>query len=277
MHLTLRGRVIRLVHGPKENGFRPAVDPLFRSAAQSFGKATMGVVLSGALDDGTYGLKVIKDAGGIAVVQDPREATHPEMPMNAMRFVDVDHVAGAARIAALIADGSGVAEGAAKGEAAMARRQGPDPQNPSEETDVEEMAHELGPPSGLTCPDCGGALWEIHHGALARYRCHVGHQYTTEGLDAEQAETVEGALWSAVRILEERAELRKRMSNRALEAGMDHVANGFSDSARESHRQAHTIRGLLFGRSSSRPTPSLSPEPRATRRTAKKAKTAKRR
>lgn len=245
-HVTVQHRVMRLVHGPRENGFRPAIDPLFRSAARAFGTSAMGVILSGALDDGTYGLKILKDAGGIAVVQDPKEATHPGMVLNAMRFVAVDHVLRASAIADLIIETSR-AEASDEGEQVMPRRE-PDPQDPSVETDVEEMEQQFGPPSGLTCPDCGGALWEIRNGELTRYRCHVGHQFTADGLDAKQGEAFESALWSAVRVLEEHADLRKRMAQRAQDAGLTHVAVGFADSANESQRQAHTIRELLFGR-----------------------------
>ena len=141
----------------------------------------------------------------------------------------------------------------------MARQKEPEPQNPTEETDVEEMEETFGPPSGLTCPDCGGALWEITNGELTRYRCHVGHQYTTEGLDAEQQDAVENALWSAVRVLEEHAELRNRMASRAQEAGMEAVSSGFSESAVDSQQQAHTIRELLF----SRALPESQPAPKA--------------
>ena len=271
LHLTVRDRTIRLTHGPKENGFRPAVDPLFRTAARSFGPAVMGIVLSGALDDGSYGLKVVKDRGGVAVVQDPNEATHPEMPLNAMRAVAVDHVLDAAAIASLIMERCGAADGSEKGERRMARRKEPDPQL-GEETDVEAMEADLGPPSGLTCPDCGGALWEINDGALTRYRCHVGHQYTTEGLDSGQSEAVEAALWSAVRVLEEHADLRKRMAHRAEDAGMAQVASGFHASAQNWQGQAHTIRELLFGQTSPDSAPPLPPAPRAKPRKAKKAK-----
>ena len=135
----------------------------------------------------------------------------------------------------------------------MARQKEPDPQNPADETDVAEMKEEFGMASGLTCPDCGGALWEIQDGDLTRYRCHVGHQFTTEGLDAEQQNGVESALWSAVRVLEEHAELRKRLATRAEAAGLDAVSSGFSRSADDSQQQAHTIRQLLFGRVASPP------------------------
>ena len=124
----------------------------------------------------------------------------------------------------------------------MARHE-PEPQDPADETTVQEMNNEFGAPSALTCPDCGGALWEIHNGELT-------HQYNTESLDAEQQHAVEGALWSAVRVLEERAELRRRMAKRADERGMAMVSAGFDDSARESAAQASTIRALLFNRES---------------------------
>ena len=247
---------IRLHHGPRENGFRPAVDPLFRTAARTFGAGTMGVILSGALDDGTYGMKVVKDAGGTTVVQDPDEASFPGMPLSVLRYVDVDHVLPAVQIGQLIAsDARGATSKPVEGEVTMARQKEPEPQNPAEETDVEEMEETFGPPSGLTCPDCGGALWEIKNGELSRYRCHVGHQYTTDGLDAGQQEAVENALWSAVRVLEEHADLRNRMASRADAAGMVAVSSGFSESASDSKRQAHTIRELLFSRTVPDPPP----------------------
>ena len=245
-HLLVLKHRIELNRGPKENGFRPAVDPLFRSAARAHGAAVMGVILSGALDDGSYGMKTIKDAGGIAVVQHPEEASHPGMPLSAMRVVKADHVLRAADIGRLISECQSTDEGGTP----MARRQETEPQDPADETTVQEMKNEFGPPSALTCPDCGGALWEIHNGELTRFRCHVGHQYSTESLDAEQQQVVEGALWSAVRILEERADLRRRMAKRADERGMTVVSAGFDDSARESAAQASTIRALLFSRES---------------------------
>ena len=148
----------------------------------------------------------------------------------------------------------------------MARSNEPEPQDPAEDTNVEEMEKEFGPPSALTCPDCGGALWEIHNGQLTRYRCHVGHQYTTEALDAEQQQVVEAALWSAVRVLEERADLRRRMAKRADERGMAMVSAGFSESAHESETQAGTIRALLFGRETPDTVPTQVEPPRKAAR-----------
>jgi two-component system chemotaxis response regulator CheB len=265
VHLLVDHGRMRLNRGPRENGFRPAVDPLFRSAARAYGERVMGIILSGALDDGTYGLQVIKQSGGTTVVQQPGDAAFPSMPLNALRYVGADHVVPAAAMASLIASAARAALD--EGDATMARTKEPEPQDPQTETDVHEMEHTFGPASGLTCPDCGGALWRVRNGELTRYRCHVGHRYTTEGLDLEQQEMVENALWTAVRVLEEHAELRERMATRADAAGMALVSSGFSDSARASQQQAHTIRELLFHRA----MPAPEPQPLETAASAKRS------
>lgn len=128
----------------------------------------------------------------------------------------------------------------------MAGSKEPEPQFPEVEVEIAEMESDLGPPSGLTCPDCGGALWQVQNGKIVRYKCHVGHQFSPDTLASEQAELVEGALWTAVRVLEEHAELRMRLSRRAEEAGMSSVSQGFAESARDSQQQAHQIRTVLF-------------------------------
>ena len=245
VHMLVDAEGIRLRQGPRENGFRPAIDPLFRTAARAFGSRVTGVILSGMLDDGTYGLKQVKQAGGTAIVQDPEEAAFPSMPQSAIRYTDVDYVLPARGIGEFI----GSLRGDERQGATMGRdTPAPEPQDPAEETEVKEMNERFGPPSGLTCPDCGGALWEVDEGRLERYRCHVGHQFTIEGLDAQQQDAVESALWSAVRVLEERAALRERMATRAEASGMAALSSNFSDSAVDSKRQAHTIRELLFSR-----------------------------
>ena len=115
-----------------------------------------------------------------------------------------------------------------------------------EGTQVSDMEQQYGGASALTCPDCGGALWEIQDGQVLRYQCHVGHQYSPNSLDAEQREAVDGALWSAVRVLEEHSELRMRMARRALTDGMVAVSEGFEESAQDAHNQAQRIRAVLF-------------------------------
>jgi two-component system chemotaxis response regulator CheB len=257
-HLLVTGKSVSLGRGPRENGFRPAIDPLFRSAAYQYGPRLMGVILSGALDDGAYGMQIIKHHGGVTVVQDPDEATIPSMPLSAIASVAVDHVMTAAAIADLIASH---AELGVKGGAVVKRRKDPEPQDPVRATEVEDMQQIFGPPSGLTCPDCGGALWEIAEGNHQRYRCHVGHQFSPEALESEHGDAVESALWTAVRILEEHAELRERMAERSNAAGLAEVSAGFRRSGQDSHRQAEAIRRLLFARTVA-PPGAASPEGR---------------
>jgi two-component system chemotaxis response regulator CheB len=182
-----------------------------------------------------------------------------------VRYVEVDHVLSATQIGEFIATPHADQK---QGVVVMSRdNKEPEPQDPAQETDIEEMNDRFGNPTGLTCPDCGGALWEIEAGELPRYRCHVGHQFTVEGLDAEEQDAVESALWSAVRVLEEHAELRHRMATRAEAAGMAAISSGFAYRALESKQQAHTIRALLFSRALP-DTPNAS-QPRPAKRSTK--------
>lgn len=243
-HLILTQDVVRVLHGPRENGFRPAVDPLFRTAATAFGSRVIGVILSGALDDGTSGLSLVKRAGGIAIVQAPDDATIDGMPRSAIAHVKVDFVAAASEIAGIIAHLT--RQPAKAGGAPMARGKEREPQLPAEATEVATMNQTYGAPSGLTCPECGGALWEIEDEGVVRYQCHTGHRFAPDSLQTEQREAVDTALWSAVRVLEEHAELKLRMAKRADDGGMTHVSAGFQQGAREAHTQAQQIRAVLF-------------------------------
>ena len=267
-HLLVSKRGVILNSGPRENGFRPAIDPLFRTAARAYGAGVAGVILSGALDDGTYGMQVIKNAGGITIVQDPDEASIPSMPMSAIANVEIDYIASASAIGELLVTLCGEH---VKGRATMAVSKRPEPQDQSDEMEVGTMVETFGPPSGITCPDCGGALWEIQEGKLVRYRCHVGHQFTSDGLEARQRDSVESALWSAVRVLEEQADLRQRLAERAESAGLTAVRGRFAEGARESHRQASAIRDVLFNRRDPElPEPAAAAPPPRSRVRAKK-------
>jgi two-component system chemotaxis response regulator CheB len=242
-HMIVAADGIRVVQGPAENGFRPAIDPLFRTAARAFGPRVIGVVLSGALADGTYGLSMVKHLGGIAIAQDPEEATSPSMPLSAIRQIAVDHVLKVADIAGLLVQ---LVSEPVEGGDPIADDNEIEPQLPSDETAVAAMEEEHGAPSSLTCPDCGGALWEIQDGQVVRYQCHVGHQYAPDSVEAEQRDAVDGALWSAVRVLEEHAELKMRMAGRAAARGLHAVSDGFTVRARAAHEQAQKIRAVLF-------------------------------
>jgi two-component system chemotaxis response regulator CheB len=243
-HLLVTTSGLQVVQGPRENGFRPAIDPLFRTAARAFGPRVIGVILSGALSDGTYGLSVIKARGGSAIVQDPDDATIPHLPRSAIASVDVDSVAPASEIPAIIERLA--REPAREGDNAMAPPHALEPQLPSEDTSVSRTEKAFGPPSSLTCPDCGGALWEVGDDRTVRYQCHVGHQYAPDVLEIEHRNSVDRALWSAVRVLEEHAELKARMAQRSASEGLTVVTSGFERDAQDAHAEARLIRSVLL-------------------------------
>ncbi len=244
-HLMLAPGYLRVVRGPRENRHRPAVDPLFRSAASIYGPRVIGVVLTGALDDGTAGLLAIKRRGGIAVVQDPAEALFPSMPASAAANVDVDHVRPIAAIPALLAD--------------LARRPAADPAahpaSPAMQLEValtEMDPHVLngderaGHPSAYSCPECGGVLWEIDDGGrLLRFRCRVGHAYSLGSMLAGQSDQVEDALWAALKTLEERTSLITRLGERARAGGRTALARRYAEQLAETQRRAQLIEQVL--------------------------------
>lgn len=243
-HMVLRKGWVHLTRGPRENGHRPSVDPLFRSAALAYGPRVIGVVLSGSLDDGTAGLAAVKDQGGLAVVQSPEEAIYPSMPRSAMLTVKVDHVLPVAGIAELLVSMAGPP---APEKLVMI----PDPPLENEirydELDPAVM-HESrhpGNPSGFGCPDCGGSLWALSEDVPMRYRCRVGHAWTAGALIAEQAHAMETALWTALRALEERASLCRKMSGRLLKVGSTFSAGRLKSQAEECVRSAEAIRKLI--------------------------------
>ena len=236
-HLLVEPNRIRVVRGPKENRHRPAVDPLFRSAAWAFGPRVIGVVLSGTLDDGTAGLWAVKTCGGIAVVQDPEDALYPGMPASAMTYVRVDHCVPLSRLGPLLVK---LAHEPARdaGPTAAADKLSLENEFAKLEGEVDAMKA-LGTPSAFTCPTCQGSLWESQDGNLLRYRCHVGHAFSPESLMAEQSETVENALWSSLRALEEKAAMYRRLAERMS------VKTRFEDKARALDASAQVIKGLL--------------------------------
>lgn len=242
-HLVVDGSIVRPTRGPRENGHRPAIDVLFRSAARTAGARVIGVVLSGVLDDGTAGLSAIAARGGATIVQDPFDALYPGMPRNAIEHVAVDHVLPAAEIGNLVVR--------------LCKEEIPDVEQPASplleiEADIAMMDEEAmsvderpGRPSGFSCPDCNGVLWEIHDGELVRYRCRVGHAWSAESLLGEQAQQLDGALWMALRGLEEKAALARTMGQRARERNNPLTAGRFEEQAEEAARAAGLIRSML--------------------------------
>jgi two-component system chemotaxis response regulator CheB len=240
-HLMVAQGDVVVVDGPRENGFRPAIDPLFRSLAQSYAGRAAGVILSGALDDGTFGLMAIKEAGGLAVVQHPYEALVPSMPLSAIQNVEVDHIVRSDEIARLLLHESG-ASGTAWPAAAAAEPGSGDRDISLNSIPPDQLA---GQPSHFTCPECGGSLWEIQQGQLSRYRCHTGHGFTPQTLLSEQNVQLETALWSAVRSLAERAALHRKLADQAEERQMMPIAESYRARAAEEDDNAAALRRLL--------------------------------
>jgi two-component system chemotaxis response regulator CheB len=207
---------IRLSRGPKENRFRPAIDPLFRSAAHAFGPRVVGVVLTGALDDGTAGLWAIKRHGGLAVVQDPKDAFVPSMPLSALRYVDVDHCVPLARVAPLLRR---LADDTVAPRLDLEARQMDVESRLILGEGTEQDINRLGPPSPYACPDCHGSLHEIREDNLVRYRCHVGHAYSTDTLLSDLTRKVGDALWNALRAIQESATLLREQAEQARTDG----------------------------------------------------------
>jgi two-component system chemotaxis response regulator CheB len=208
-HLLVDGDTLRLTHGPKENHARPAIDPLFRTAALSWGPRVIGVILTGQMDDGSAGLKAVQECGGITVVQDPDTAVEPEMPRSALAAVQADYCVPLAGIVPLLQRLVGM----------PARREARSvPEHVIREVAINrgeatmENIAAIAAPSTLTCPDCGGSLWEMKEARPLRYRCHTGHAYSTISLARAQQDGSELALRNGVRALRERELLLRRVA-----------------------------------------------------------------
>lgn len=215
-HLLIEDGVMKLDAGPRENSARPAIDPLFRSAARTFRSRLAGVILSGTLDDGAAGLFAVKARGGVAIVQDPLEAASPEMPVNAMRFVEVDCCAAVDEISRLLVKLASAS--ATPGETDLPLMN----ENEQELLDHPKITKEPPPAEKrilLACPECNGALYEQKNGELAQFMCHVGHSYSPLSLSEAHKEALERALWTAVRSLNERVMMHRQFSRRQRAAG----------------------------------------------------------
>ena len=209
-HMLVDGLRIRLTRGPKENFARPAIDPLFRTAALEHGARVIGVILSGRLDDGTTGLQMIKQCGGMAVVQDPLDAEQPEMPDSARNHVDVDRTVTSAVLAqvlmSLVGTRKTISPPAVPSKIALDQAVSCGEGNPMEHLQA------LGRPSHFACPECAGVLFEIDEARPRRYRCHTGHGFTLRSLAFAQDIGTDEALWGAMRALQEREALLRTLA-----------------------------------------------------------------
>ena len=243
-HLLVMDDVIRLGRGPRENMSRPAIDPLFRSVAASFGSRVIAVVLTGALNDGASGLADVKRCGGVTVVQNPRDAFAPDMPSEALQSSDVDYRAPLADMAALLVQ--------------LSREDaGPTVKIPADIPSEVEIALGRavisGLPEGLSdftplsCPACGGVLSQMRQGPPLRFRCQVGHGYTAEALVTAKEGSVDEAMRVALRILNERVVLTAKMAEEARYSGRHAAAASYEQRLEESEAHAEMLRRAISG------------------------------
>jgi two-component system chemotaxis response regulator CheB len=259
-HLLIGDGHVRLERGPRENGHRPAIDSLFRSAAWALGSDLLGILLSGTLDDGVIGLSVIKERGGSTAVQDPLEASYPSMPQTAIDARVADHVLGVRELAKLTAESchwpprprvaivrprpSGQDDPADESESA--RRA-----TPREGTGEDEAMEPLKPgqPEGElsapSCPNCGGALWQTDRHHKLGFACRTGHAYSEASLLEVQAEALDDAMWGAYRSLLEHADLGLRIARRMTSSGNVIGAARYEAEADEARRRAAVLREAL--------------------------------
>lgn len=237
-HLVVRDGRMHVTTGPRENGFRPAVDTLFRSAARGFGPRTVGVILTGMLDDGAFGLRTIASAGGVGLVQDPAGALYRDMPAAAIAAGGATEVHPLAELGAAIA---AAVDHVSPQEGTMSTAVRDDDMEPH--VDSSQIDGELVP---IVCPSCGGNLWEQGGGdAPVQYRCRTGHRFSPESLTDIQGTEVEDALWGAYRALLERAETTRRLADRFADQGLDRSQRRWLDIADEAQRRAKVLRQLL--------------------------------
>lgn len=240
-HLLVRNGTMRLTRGARENLNRPAIDPLFRSAAVAFGSRVIGVVLTGFLDDGTAGLSAVKRCGGVAVVQDPADAAYPSMPAAALKNVAVDHSVPIGAMAELLTrlvaapvKGPGPpAPAGVKAEDAMTEKQ----------TDEEDVLDRIGSRSTVTCPECNGTLWELRDDPV-QFRCHVGHAFSPRTLVSEHTRRLEDALWAAVRGFEEKSTIAERVAAR-VEGRDPEALERLRGRARTAKEHARVLREVI--------------------------------
>ena len=242
-HLLVEPKRVRVTRGPKENRFRPAVDPLFRSAAYSFGSRVVGVVLSGALDDGTAGLWTVKFRGGTAIVQDPLDAEFPSMPKSAMREVKVDYILPVPEMARVLTkltteqtqetpEISMQDDEKLKTEIGIA----------AEDSAFERGIMNIGELSPFTCPECHGVLLRLKDGNFTRFRCHTGHAFSPDALLMTVTENVEESIWSALRAMEENIMLLQHLGNHLAETGQMELSETYFAKARDAENRANVMR-----------------------------------
>ncbi|MCF0040860.1 chemotaxis protein CheB [Dyadobacter fanqingshengii] len=244
-HLLVKDGKILLGAGPQENRFRPSIDVLFRSAAVAYTSHAIGIILSGMLDDGTSGMWAIKRSGGACIVQDPNQAEYPDMPLSVINNMDVDYVSELGSIGGLLVELTSFEQDS------EVRVQAPQEvileSQIAEKTAVGiDAVEQIADKSVFACPDCGGNLWAVKGDIINRYRCHIGHAYTEQDLVVKQAETASTTLWVALRMMEERKHLLRKLEVDYAQKGYTSLATDHLERKDEMQRHIDTLKMILF-------------------------------
>jgi two-component system chemotaxis response regulator CheB len=244
-HLILEDSRVRLTKGPKENRFRPAVDPLFRSAAYSLRERVIGVILSGSLDDGTSGLWTIKQHGGLAVIQDPADAEVPSMPENAAREVAIDHSVPIKEMGALLGRLVTTEVEVSHTDMGDEKQLETEVKIAAQDSAFESNIMQFGEFSPYACPDCHGVMTTLRDGKFERFRCHTGHAYSADSLLATLTESIEESLWNAIRGIEESIMLLNHLGEHFAE-GNTSLAMLYFQKAREAQERVEAVRRTVM-------------------------------
>ncbi len=246
-HLILEKGFVHITRGPKENRFRPAVDPLFRSAAYIYGPRVIGIILSGALDDGTAGLWTVKSRGGIAIVQEPSDAEVPSMPESALASVETDYVLPVAGMGSLLMKLTALpADEPKEPDMEENRKTSLEVRIAKQDGALENGLLKLGELTPFACPECHGVLSALKDGGIVRYRCHTGHAYSADSLLTSITENIEETLWSAIRGVEESIILLNNLGDHYAEKNDPKLAAAYFKKAAEAEGRAALVRQAVF-------------------------------
>ncbi len=242
-HLIIKNGKVKLGSGPQENRWRPSIDVLFRSGAAAYDGRTIGIILTGMLDDGASGMSAIKRCGGTCVVQDPNEAEFPDMPLSVLKEMNVDYCIPLSQMGEVILNVITTKE----------IQNTIIPTDILKEVQISENGigtinelEELGKNSVFSCPDCGGVLFELNHDAITRYKCHTGHSYSVSDLILTQNKNLESSLWVALRSLEERKKLLSQLSEKNIQRGYNRSGSDYREKINELQMHIDNLKSVLF-------------------------------
>jgi two-component system chemotaxis response regulator CheB len=242
-HMLLKADKILLTKGPHENRWRPSINVLFRSAAAVYDSRTVGIIMSGMMDDGTSGMSAVKRSGGICIVQEPSEAEYPDMVQNVLNNVDVDYQVPVSDMGYILDDifskpvlNSQPIPEEVKLEAEITERMA---------TSISSL-EQIAVRSNYSCPDCGGGLWEIKNEKEPRFRCYTGHAYSAHSLLEKQGEELEESVWVSIRMLEERRNLLLQLAHRDTKANSGSFRETQINRADELNLHINRLKDLLI-------------------------------